>query len=153
MSQDKPPRATRLPAPCIIDSGIIVDKRDMQRLLTDLSHVRYFHIQDGSIVGEGEGCVLEVFADSHSATLVANHTLYINVCSFDCLELRQLLDHQACFDLIQDGRQLRLIPLSNPLEPRQQHRQLNAAALEAVVADVLSASWDAQLDEDDAENF
>jgi hypothetical protein len=141
-----------MPAPCIIDSGTIVDKRDMQRLLTDLSHVRYFHIQDGSIVGEGEGCVLEVFADGQGATLVANHTLYLNVCSFDCLELRQLLDHQACFDLIQDGRLLRLIPLSNPLEPRQQ-RQLNAAALEAVVADVLSASWDAQLDEDDAENF
>jgi hypothetical protein len=152
MSQDQPPRRTQLPAPCIVETGTIVDKRDMQRLLADLSRVRYLHFQDGQVKSEGEGCILEVFSDMHSATLVANHTLYINVCSFDCLELNHLPDQQACFDLIQEGRQLRLIPLSNPLQVRPP-RQLNTAALEAVVADVLSASWDAQMDDDDVEGF
>jgi hypothetical protein len=41
-----------------------------------------------------------------------------------------------------------LIPLTNPL---QEHytRSLNAAALEAMVAEVLAAGWDVQLDDED----
>ncbi len=152
MSQDQPPRHHQLSAPCLVDTGTIVDKRDMQRLLADLSRVRYVHFQDGQVKSEGEGCILEVFADLQSATLVANHTLYLNVYSFDCLELSCLPNQQACFDLMQEGRQLRLIPLSNPMQMRPA-RQLNTAALEAVVADVLSASWDAQLDEEETEGF
>jgi hypothetical protein len=152
MSQNQPPRRTYLSAPCLVDTGTIVDKRDMQRLLADLSRVRYVHIQDGQVKSEGEGCILEVFADQQSATLVANHTLYLNVYSFDYLELNCLPNQQACFDLIQEDRQLRLIPLSNPLQTRPA-RQLNTAALEAVVADVLSASWDAQMDDEDVEGF
>jgi hypothetical protein len=150
MSQDQPSRCSHFSAPCLVDTGTIVDKRDMQRLLGDLSRVRYVHMQDGQVKSEGEGCVLEVFADMQNATLVANHTLYINVYSFDFLEMSQLPDAQACFDLVQEGRQLRLIPLSNPLQVRPA-RQLNTAALEAVVADVLSASWDAQMDDDEGE--
>ncbi|MBE9029463.1 hypothetical protein IQ266_06760 [filamentous cyanobacterium LEGE 11480] len=148
MSQESQSSRTHIPAPCLIDTGTIVDKRDIQRLLADLSRVRYVHIQDGQVIREGEGCILEVFADHHSATLVANHTLYLNVCSFDYLEMSSLPDGQSCFDLIQDGRQLRLMPLSNPLQTRPA-RPINSAALEAVVADVLSASWDAQIDDEE----
>jgi hypothetical protein len=151
MSQDQFSRPNYIPAPCLVDQGTIVDRRDMQRLLADLSRVRYVHLEDGVIKSEGEGCILEVFADDHSATIVANHALYLNVCSFDCLILNTL-DAKACFDLVQEGRQLRLIPLSNPLQSRPV-RQLNSAALEAVVADVLSASWDAQMDDEDTEGF
>jgi hypothetical protein len=150
MSYDQFSGNTRLPAPCIIDIGIIVNKQDMERLLADLSRVRYIHSQDGKIVTEGEGYVLEVFADPQRATLVANHTLYLNVQSFDYLELNQSPENESYFDLIQDNRQLRLIPLSNPLQ-EQTTRSLNAAALEAVVAEVLSANWDVQID--DEENF
>jgi hypothetical protein len=152
MSQNHPSRLPHIPAPCLIDTGTIVDKRDMQRLLADLTRVRYAHIQDGIIISEGEGCILEVFADAHSATLVANHALYINVCSFDCLELTRTPEQNACFSLVQEGWQLRLLPQSNPLLTRPT-RPLNTAALEAVVADVLSASWDAQIDDDDLEGF
>ncbi|MDB9510684.1 hypothetical protein PN499_05770 [Kamptonema animale CS-326] len=138
----------RVAAPCIVDTGIVVNKRDLQRLLVDLGRVRYIHIQDGIICSEGEGYVLEVFADPTRSTLIANHALYLNVYSFDYLELKQSPEEGSYFDLMQDGRQLRLIPLSNPLQ-EQVTRNLNAAALDAVVDQVLSANWDVQLDDDD----
>ncbi|MDJ0707945.1 MAG: hypothetical protein QNJ46_32115 [Leptolyngbyaceae cyanobacterium MO_188.B28] len=138
---------TKLPAPCLVDAGVVVNKVDMHRLLNDLGRVRYIHEQDGGVVSEGEGYVLEVFADPHQSTLVANHTLYLNVHSFDYLELSASSEQQACLDLVQDNRRLRLIPLSNPLQ-EQTTRSLNAAALEAMVAEALSASWDVCLDDD-----
>ncbi|HEY9624569.1 MAG TPA: hypothetical protein V6C78_29710 [Crinalium sp.] len=150
MSHDQLSGNTKLPAPCIIDIGIIVNKQDMQRLLTDLSRVRYCYSQDGSLMSENEGYIQEVFSDPQRSTLVANHALYINVHSFDYLELKQSPDQEAWFDLVQENRLLRLIPLSNPLQ-EQTTRSLNAAALEAVVAEVLSASWDMRID--DEENF
>ncbi|HLO52012.1 MAG TPA: hypothetical protein VK211_26635 [Kamptonema sp.] len=139
---------SRVAAPCIIDTGIVVNQRDIQRLLVDLGRVRYIHIQDGIICSEGEGYVLEVFADRTRSTLIANHALYLNVYSFDYLELKHSPEEGAYFDLMQEGRQLRLIPLSNPLS-EQVTRNLNAAALDAVVDQVLSANWDVQLDDDD----
>jgi hypothetical protein len=150
MSHDQLSGNTKLPAPCIVDTGIVVNKQDMQRLLADLSRVRYSYSQDGSLVSENEGYVQEVFADPQRSTLVANHALYVNVHSFDYLELKQSPDQEAWFDLVQENRRLRLIPLSNPLQ-EQTTRSLNAAALEAVVAEVLSASWDVRID--DEENF
>lgn len=143
----------KLPAPCIVDVGIIVNKQDMQRLLTDLSRVQYRFSQDQQLLVENEGYVLEVFSDPQRSTLVANHTLYINVYSFDYLELKRLPDsQQACFELVQENQQLILMPLTNPLQ-EQKNRNLNAAALEAVVAEVLSASWDVRIDDEDGFSF
>ncbi|NJK75010.1 MAG: hypothetical protein HC849_09050 [Oscillatoriales cyanobacterium RU_3_3] len=139
----------RVAAPCIIDTGTVVNKRDIQRLLFDLGPVRYIHLQDGKIYSQGEGYVLEVFADRRRSTLIANRALYLNVYSFDCLELKQSPEQGTYFELIQDGRHLQLIPLSNPLQ-EQLGRNLNAAALDAVVDQVLSGNWDSQFDEDDS---
>src|SRR4028118_1807135 len=127
-----------LPAPCIIDTGIIINKQDIGRLLTDLTRVRYIHTLDGKLQNEGEGYVMEVFAAPNRSTLIANQALYLNVQSFDYLHLSQSPEKEAYFDLIQDNRQLRLIPLSNPFQ-EQSTQQLNADALEAMVTRVLSA--------------
>lgn len=145
MSHSKFPH--QLPAPCIIDTGIIINKQDIGRLLNDLSQVRYIHTLDGELQNEGEGCVMEVFCDPHRSTLIANHTLYLNVQSFDYLQLSQSSTKEAHFDLIQDNRRLRLIPLSNPLQ-EQSTQQFNADALEAMVTQVLSAKWDVQIDDE-----
>ncbi len=150
MSHDQLSGNAKLPAPCIVDSGIIVSKQDMHRLLADLSRVRYCYTQDDRLLSEDEGYVLEVFAEPSQSTLVANHTLYINVHSFDYLELSRSAEQESCFTLVQENRRLQLIPLSNPLQ-EQKTRSLSAAALEAVVAEVLSAGWDMQID--DEENF
>lgn len=152
MSHDFTSRSQRMPAPCIVDIGTVINKQDMQRVLSDLSHVRYVHTQGGVLTSEGEGYVLEVFADPQRSTLIANHALYINVASFDYLEMGQSQAEEAWFDLIQDDRQLRLIPLSNPLQEQNNHR-LNVAALEAVVAEVLSANWDVQIDDEEHFSF
>jgi hypothetical protein len=124
----------------------------MHRLLSDLGRVHYTHTQDGNITGQGEGYILEVFSDPHRSTLIANHALYLNVQSFDYLELGLSSDQEPYFDLIQDSRILRLIPLSNPLLEQHRHN-LNAAALEAVVAEVLAAGWDVQIDDDEHFSF
>lgn len=138
-----------IPAPCIIDAGIIVSKDDMRRLLSSLSRVRYVHTLDDQVQNQGEGCILEVFADPNQATLIANHALYLNVHSFDYLQLHQSSDGESFFDLIQENRQLRLISLSNPLHEQDNSRNLDEAALEAMLTQVLSAKWDVQIDDDD----
>lgn len=148
MSHDQFSGNTQVPAPCIVDMGIIVNKQDMQRLLCDLGRVRYAYYQDGTLVSEDEGYVLDVFSDAQRSTLVANHTLYINVSSFDFMELKRSEDNQPYFDLVQESWNLRLTPLSNPLQDHTT-RSLNVAALEAVVAEVLSAGWDVRIDDDD----
>ena len=138
----------QLPAPCIIEFGTIVNKEDIRRLLNDLGRVRYIHSLDGKACSEGEGWVLEVFSDPNQATIVANGTLYINIQSFDYLQLYQSSEKKVCFDLIQDNRQLRLVPISN-VSQQETAQNLDEAALEAMVTQVLSAQWDVQLDDDD----
>jgi hypothetical protein len=137
-----------LPAPCIVDEGIVVNKRDIQRLIEDLSRVRYVHFQDGEPVGGGEGLVMEVFSDPCRSTVIANKTLYLNLASFDYLQLQSDRDGNSYFDLVQEDRQVRLIPMANPLQDNPS-RDLDVSALEAVVTEVLSARLDAEQDGDE----
>ncbi|MGF1569340.1 MAG: hypothetical protein ACFCVD_14945 [Nodosilinea sp.] len=143
-------RDLSIPAPCLIDTGVVVNKDDMVRLLQDLGQVQYRHFQGDAVVSEGHGLVMEVFADGQQATLVANHTLYINVYSFDFLEMGQVEANQSHFDLVQDNRRLRLVPMSDPMHDHLK-RTANNAAFDALMADVLSTSWDVCLD--DERNF
>ena len=89
---------TKIPAPCIINTGVIVSKLDMRRLLSDLGRVHYIYTMSGKVESEGDGDVMEVFANTQRSTLVANHTLYLNVCSFDNLELKQTPEKQTQCD-------------------------------------------------------
>jgi hypothetical protein len=139
-------------APCIVDTGIVIHKADMLRLLADLGHVRYYDIVDGGVRSQGIGYVMEVFSDPQCATIVVNCSLYLNVCSFDYLRLSTDLEQQTTFDLIQENRVLRLLPLSHPLVDVERAGETDAQALEAAVADVLAASWDARLDNCDEWN-
>jgi hypothetical protein len=138
---------TRIPAPCIINTGIIVNKLDMRRLLADLGRVHYIYTHEDNVLSEGEGDVMEVFGNPQRSTLVANRALYLNVCSFDYLELKQSSQQETYFDLMQEGVCLRLIPLSTPLQERRE-RNFNVSAIEAMMEQVLSARWDAEIDDD-----
>ncbi|AFZ44387.1 hypothetical protein PCC7418_2233 [Halothece sp. PCC 7418] len=150
MSNNKP--SPQVLAPCIIDDGLVVNKEDMYRLLNDLGHVRYFHYLDNQCSGEGEGYIVEVFDAPSQSTLIANQTIYLNLSSFDYLQL-QTQSHQTYFDLVQEQRTLRLVPLSNPLNYNELNSNLDAATLEAMVTDVLSARHDVRLDDEDDEYF
>ncbi|MGI8504995.1 MAG: hypothetical protein ACR2LR_28295 [Hassallia sp.] len=143
---------TKIPAPCIINTGVIVNKLDIRRLLTDLGRVHYIYTQDGKSQSEGDGDVMEVFANPQRSTLVANHALYLNVYSFDYLELKQSPQQQSFFDLVQEGTCLRLIPLSTPLQERRD-RNLNVSTIEAMMEQVLSARWDAEIDDESSDSF
>ncbi|MGC1308030.1 MAG: hypothetical protein WA885_12450 [Phormidesmis sp.] len=134
-----------LPAPCIVDNGIVVHKKDILRLLKGLRRVRYIHTQDNEITNTGEGCVVEAFCDPTQATLVANHSLYLNVHSFDYLEMITT-GEDTTFALVQDDRCLCLTPVSTPKETLS--HSIDAATIEAIVTEALSASWDASLDDD-----
>ncbi|MEH2051053.1 hypothetical protein [Nostoc sp.] len=143
---------TRIPAPCIINTGIIVNKLDIRRLLADLGRVHYIYTQEDKVLSEGEGDVMEVFANPQRSTLVANRALYLNVCSFDYLELKQSPQQETYFDLMQEGVCLRLIPCSTPLQERRE-RSFNVSAIEAMMEQVLSARWDAEIDDDCSDSF
>lgn len=136
------------PAPCIVDTGIVINQDDIKRLLNDLGCVRYIHTIDNRLQSMGEGRLREVFIDPYQSTLVANGNLYINIQSFNYLQLGRSAEAEVYFDLIQENRQLRLIPLSSsPWE--QKYKNIDAAAIEAMVAEVLSARLDVQLDDEE----
>lgn len=139
-------------APCIIDDGIVINREDMYRLLNDLSAVHYTHYLDGECKGEGEGYIVEVFEEPTQATLIANQTIYINLASFDYIQL-ETTKNGTYFNLVHEQRTLRLFPLSNPFSCQDAHSHFDPMLLEAMVTDVLSARHDVQLDEEDDEYF
>lgn len=144
----KPQAIESLPAPCIVDEGIVINQDDIQRLLADLCHVRYIHQIDGQAITEGEGYVQEIFNDYKQSTLIANKNIYINIHSFDYLRLSKTTEGATCFQLFQDNRQLNLIPISPRTQPQGIPKNIDAATIEAMVTEVLTARLDVQLDFD-----
>ncbi|MEL7078183.1 MAG: hypothetical protein AAFY63_19205 [Cyanobacteria bacterium J06643_13] len=137
-----------LPAPCIVDEGIVINPDDIRRLLGDLCHVHYIHKIGGQETSRGEGYIQEIFNDNHQSTLIANKKIYINICSFDYLRLSKSTDEEAYFDLIQDSRQLSLVPISRVVPSQAIAKNIDAETIEAVVTEVLTARFDVQLDFD-----
>lgn len=113
-------REVRNMIPCIVDEGLVVNRKDMVRILRDLGHVKYADIQAGTVRGEGEGFVFSVFENYNRATIFVNKRLYINVNSFSHIRLSKLEDGQAAIDLVEDERTVRLMPQTDPLQERQQ---------------------------------
>ena len=140
----------QLPAPCIIESGILVNKEDIKRLINDLTQVRYIHDIDGIVQNQGQGWILEVFNDPSQATIVVNNSLYINIQSFDYLKLNQVSPYETYFDLIQENRTLRLIPMATPTQEQQNQvsKNLGFDNLDDMLGEVFSAKWDVQADDD-----
>ncbi len=137
------------PAPCIIDVGLVINKKDMLRLLEDLGRVGYEEIRQGQVQRQGEGYVMEVYCDPACATVVVNRTLYLNVNSFDYLELESPPTGRPRFNLVMEGRILRLTPLSDPISEREEERQSEVLQpVGDVLSDVTLADWDEEDDLD-----
>lgn len=135
------------PAPCIVDEGIVINQDDIKRLLVDLCYVHYIYTVDKQVNSKGRGLIQEIFSDSHQSTLVANGKIYINLKSFDYLQLSRSADELAHFDLIQDNCQLRLIPVA-PMPKAGIHRDLDDETIEAMVTEALAARLDVQFDDE-----
>lgn len=138
-----------LPSPCIVEVGTLVNQDDMKRLLADLCRVHYVHTIEEKIINEGQGLIREVFCDHHQSTLIANNKIYVNLHSFDYLQLSRTTDDQSCFDLVQDSRRLRLIPADIVNKSEAVSKNIDAETIEAMVTEVLSARLDVQLDDED----
>ena len=104
---------------CLVEQGIIYSKRDMIRILRDLDRVLYVDLIDNASVADGEGYVVEVYANSYDSTLVFNHRLHINVNSFDFLKITSQPDKLV--ELISGHRIIKLKPLTNILLANQSH--------------------------------
>jgi len=99
---------------CIVDEGILLNRRDIVRVLRDLGLVRYADLNDGVVQASGEGYVTSVVANLSSSTIIANRRLYLNVNNFEYMRLG-LEEGQAFFDLVAQGRTIRLTPLDTSL--------------------------------------
>jgi hypothetical protein len=99
-----------------VDEGLLVNRRDMVRVLRDLGPVRYQDWVDGALAHQGEGVIVNVVANDQNATVIVNKRLYLNVNAFDYLSLGTDEAGGAHADLVAEQRTLRLIPTSDPLQ-------------------------------------
>ncbi len=104
---------------CIVEEGILLNRRDIVRVLRDLGLVRYSDLHDGAARASGEGYVTSVVANGSSSTIIANRRLYLNVNNFEYMRLG-VEDGQPFFDLVTQNRTIRLIPVEAPLADRPQ---------------------------------
>ncbi|PIQ28474.1 hypothetical protein COW36_13150 [bacterium (Candidatus Blackallbacteria) CG17_big_fil_post_rev_8_21_14_2_50_48_46] len=99
--------------PCIIENGIVYGLKDIYRIIRDMGHVRYAEVVDDHIRASGEGYIMSVVANHHSATVIANRRIYLNVCGFDYMTIRTEEDGQVHFELVDARRTLRLSPATD----------------------------------------
>lgn len=139
---------------CIIDQGVLVNRRDMVRILRDLGQVCYQDLVDGEIQRQGEGIIVEVASNDHAATVVVNKRLYLNVQAFDYLKLGCDEAGEAVLELVSNRRSLRLLPLSDPLrEPHQavlpDAEAVSQRAIDRLLEDTLAEVYLEDLDEEE----
>lgn len=113
------------PAPCIINEGTIVNKRDMLRALETLDGVEYVHTVEGKAISAGRALVAQVFASRETSTLLVNNCLFLNVNSFEYLRFWKEAGSTR-LALYQGSAVLTLIPLADdlPKPPSRFARQM-----------------------------
>ena len=114
-------------APCFINEGTIYHKKDMLRALETLENLKYEYIVDGKTVRNGQGALLKVFASRHSATLVINNCIFVNVLSFDYLDFKSQADGKTVVELVDDGRTLRLETIEDEIKVPRSNREILAS--------------------------
>jgi hypothetical protein len=97
-------------APCLINEGTIINKKDMVRALETLECVDYSDVIDGKLRSKGEGIIIKVFASKDSSTLIINGSIFLNVMSFDYLAYYINKSNETIVELNSGPRMLRLIP-------------------------------------------
>lgn len=114
-------------APCFINEGTIYHKKDMLRALETLENLKYEYVVDGKTVRNGQGALLKVFASRHSATLVINNCIFVNVLSFDYLNFKSQPGGGTVVDLVDDGRTLRLETIEEEIKVPRSNREILAS--------------------------
>jgi hypothetical protein len=136
--------------PCIIDRGVIFNKKDMMRVLQGLDQVEYTEIIDEKPAVKREGFIVEIFEDPNEATIFLNRRIYINVNSFEYIKIsydptEEALKEKRTYsiELFMPNRKVVLRPLTDPIDnPNtliaevEERRRNNLVGWEEVVAEV-----------------
>lgn len=99
------------PAPCIVNEGILINRKDMLRALETLESVKYAYVVDGNVISQGEGVVVKIFSSSETSTLVVNGCLFINILSFNYLRFYVQDNGLTTIELVEDSKTLQLTPI------------------------------------------
>lgn len=114
-------------APCFINEGTIYQKKDMLRALETLENLKYEFIIDGKVVREGQGALLKVFASRHSATLIINNCIFINVLSFDYMNFKSEASGPTVVELVEESRVLKLESIDEEIKVPRPNREILAS--------------------------
>jgi len=115
------------PAPCIVNEGVLINKKDMRRALETLEAVRYTYYVDGDIIFQGEGVVVKVFSSSDTSTLVVNGCLFLNILSFNYVHFFVQEDGLTTMELVENNRVLQLTPIEDTRKLSRINREIFAA--------------------------
>lgn len=107
---------TKITAPCIINDGTLINKKDMIRALETFECVNYYDFIGNKCHAKGEGIVIKVFASKDSATLIINCSVFLNVMSFEYLDFKHGKNGEAIVELFSGNRRLKLV--SKDEDPR-----------------------------------
>jgi hypothetical protein len=124
--------------PCIIDRGVIFNKKDMMRVLQGLDQVEYTEIIDEKPAVKREGFIVEIFEDPNEATIFLNIKI-----SYDPTEEALKEKRTYSIELFMPNRKVVLRPLTDPIDnPNtliaevEERRRNNLVGWEEVVAEV-----------------
>jgi hypothetical protein len=112
---------------CIVDRGVVFNKRDMVRILQGLDQVEYTEYIKGEPVLKREGFIVEIFEDPSEATIFLNRRIFINVNSFEYIKItyHPSLENQTeeatekdsyNIELAMPGRTIVMKPLTDPID-------------------------------------
>ncbi|MBS3908758.1 MAG: hypothetical protein KGZ93_03945 [Actinobacteria bacterium] len=117
------------PAPCIVNEGILINKKDMRRALETLESVKYTYNVDGDTISEGEGVVVKVFSNAETSTLIVNGCIFLNILSFNYLRFFPHDNNLSVIELVDDIKILKLTPVEEDNKRANRvNREIFAAA-------------------------
>lgn len=100
-------------APCIVNEGTLINRKDMMRALETLESVKYTYIVDSDVISEGEGVVVKVFSSKETSTLVVNGCLFLNILSFNYLHFFTNEEGSTTIELVENSRTIQLSPIED----------------------------------------
>ena len=97
---------------CFVNDGIIYQKKDMLRILSDLLFVRYEQYDSSDLKKSGEGRVFRVYNNTTNSSVLMNGRIYLNVNSFEYLQIHTDPNtNTSYFELFTPDFSIRIYPL------------------------------------------
>jgi hypothetical protein len=115
--------------PCIVDRGVIFNKRDIFRILQALDYVEYSEFIEGKQTFSREGFIVEIFEDETEASLFFNRRIHINVNSLEYLKINynfESLEEKKSYEIelcLGTNKKVILKPLNEPLDNKEELMQ------------------------------